>query len=292
MPAAAPFPTCPGNNPQTAHSPGDKAGCPGFPKAPFQPRQRFAGRPRCWLRIQLAWIVPGRVHCSRGGTKPAHCSFMELTIILPDDFLKRIADEVASRLAYDYRASLTTSMVIAYDPTRRLSRKDAAKHLGITARTLDGWAQSGRAIKHTSTGERPYFLIGELDGAQMPAAYVSVAGVKRRARRARQEPPAVRISPAPTQRPPTEQSAVFTLSSNADVKQPAVHRPKQSKRDKILPLLNDEKAKTPEEEAAERAAKKLKARQEVISLLVEAALSGILPNEEGEKPKGPKPRKK
>jgi hypothetical protein len=55
-----------------------------------------------------------------------------------------------------------------YVPTKRLSRKAAAKHLGVSVATLDNRVKAGTAIRHYTPTNKPYFLLGELDKVPMP----------------------------------------------------------------------------------------------------------------------------
>ena len=60
------------------------------------------------------------------------------------------------------------AMPAEYIPTRRLTKAQAAKHLGMSVRTLDSRISSGEVIRHYSEKGKPYFLLGELDGLRMP----------------------------------------------------------------------------------------------------------------------------
>ena len=55
-----------------------------------------------------------------------------------------------------------------YVPTKRLSRKAAAAHLGISVTTVDNRVRQGALIRHYTITNEPYFLLGELDGVTMP----------------------------------------------------------------------------------------------------------------------------
>ena len=69
-----------------------------------------------------------------------------------------------------------------YAPTRRLSRMEAARHLGVSVRTLDGRVKSGEIWKYHPDGQKPYYLLGELDGTLPPGSMrKSASGVIARA---------------------------------------------------------------------------------------------------------------
>lgn len=96
---------------------------------------------------------------------------------LADMLAERVAAVVEQRL----RQSAKPAPPAEYDPTRRLSRREAARHLGISVRTLDSRVKDGKIWKYTPDGQAPYFLLGELDGNLAPgSARKSATGVRRR----------------------------------------------------------------------------------------------------------------
>ena len=47
---------------------------------------------------------------------------------------------------------------------QRLSREDAAKYLGVSVRTLEGWAHSGtKKLPYYKPGRKAYYLQSDLD---------------------------------------------------------------------------------------------------------------------------------
>lgn len=77
-----------------------------------------------------------------------------------------------------------------YEPTRRLSRKEAARHLGVSVRTLDARVASGDVWKYQPAGQKPFYIIGELDG-RLPVGSMrkSASGVAVRPRAAARTKP-------------------------------------------------------------------------------------------------------
>ena len=80
------------------------------------------------------------------------------------DLKDAFAEAIARRAAEIVLADLEKTKRTDYDPTRRLSRHEAARHLGISVRTLDARVAAGLIRKRCPDGQRPYYLMGELDG--------------------------------------------------------------------------------------------------------------------------------
>lgn len=58
----------------------------------------------------------------------------------------------------------------AYNPMQRLTKREAAAHLGLrSTRSLDARVAAGVVAVHYDAFNKPFFLVGELDG-KMPVA--------------------------------------------------------------------------------------------------------------------------
>ena len=98
-----------------------------------------------------------------------------------DTLLGILADLVTPLVAERFEQTAKPAPPAEYDPTRRLSRREAARHLGISVRTLDSRVKDGKIWKYAPDGQAPYFLLGELDGNLVPgSARKSATGVRRR----------------------------------------------------------------------------------------------------------------
>lgn len=87
--------------------------------------------------------------------------------------------EIARMVADLLRQEKAQAAPPDYVPTKRLSRQDAAKHLGISVRTLDNRVSAGTVRKHKEDGQDPYFLLGELDRLRTPEVGAMRAGKTR-----------------------------------------------------------------------------------------------------------------
>ncbi len=77
--------------------------------------------------------------------------------------------EIAHRVAQLQQQQPPAPLPSNYNPTRQLNRNDAAEHLGKHPSTVDNWVKKGYLKRHNTPTGQPYFLLGELDGAAMPA---------------------------------------------------------------------------------------------------------------------------
>lgn len=93
--------------------------------------------------------------------------------------LDSISEQIAQRAAEIVLARIGQApqqVVVQHDITRRLNTAQAAKHLGISVRKLHYLVGAGKVAKHFDTNERPYYILGELDGMTLPKVKRRAAG--------------------------------------------------------------------------------------------------------------------
>lgn len=91
---------------------------------------------------------------------------MTIQLVLPPELQKRIVDQVCQQLAASIERP-AASVQIDYTPTRRLTVEQACNHLGISRSTLYKRCKSGEVKRRFTAGNKPYFLLGELDGMEV-----------------------------------------------------------------------------------------------------------------------------
>jgi hypothetical protein len=99
---------------------------------------------------------------------------MTIQLVLPPEIQKQIVDQVCQQLAATIERP-SASIQVDYTPTRRLTVNQACEHLGISRSTLIKRCKSGEVKRRFTAGNKPYFLLGELDGAEV----VGVGGKSR-----------------------------------------------------------------------------------------------------------------
>lgn len=93
---------------------------------------------------------------------------MTIAIEIPDDQILALILPIIQEQVKMQLEKLVAGHILNYSPTQRLSRNEAAKHLGIKPATLDNWSRAGHVKRHYTPTNAPYFLLGELDGVVMP----------------------------------------------------------------------------------------------------------------------------